>query len=555
MKKILITAALLALIPTAAQALECEISTSVADERQTLSLDITGDRQFENIAVRILKPDSVVTEDTDSAEFIGMLTAAGTVTADAELKAARTFTLSPDIDEGNYIIDLKSDSGVQKSVEYYLYSYNTITETLSCLRTETDASKVTDAIVDYGSAVGIDAGKLLLLDSADRPAAAELFIKNRPDEAAADVSSLQTALDEAVMVVRIRAAGGAAAVFEEYEPALGLTNDEIYKKYLAEADSAGLSGWYQRISAQAKNAENTADLQEIAREQLLLHIIDYGGVWYTTKSIITDNYALLGLTSSDIKGAADKVYQNVNGREYSDKTAFSVDFLKEKKSAAASVTTSGSSSPSGGASSSSSSNIYAIADSTPDITSAQPDKTASVFDDVQDKAPWAAEAVGALRDKGVVSGKSETEFAPNDNVTREEFTAMVVNMCGIEAGQSSELFEDVSADSWYARYVSAAYEQGIVSGIDNNRFGAGQNITRQDMAVIIARAIGAEGAQQADFADGGDIAEYARDSVSKLFALGIISGKEENRFCPRDNATRAEAAQMIYMAMKYKQWI
>ena len=155
----------------------------------------------------------------------------------------------------------------------------------------------------------------------------------------------------------------------------------------------------------------------------------------------------------------------------------------------------------------------------------------------------------------MIKGKTETEFAPNDPITREEFTTLVVNMCGLQTGAAQGSFTDVPADAWYAPYVAAAYENGLVSGIDGERFGTGLNITRQDMAVIIARAISAGEGSADSFVDSAEIADYAKDAVGYLAANGVINGKADQRFCPGDIATRAEAAQMINKAMQLKQWI
>ena len=93
-------------------------------------------------------------------------------------------------------------------------------------------------------------------------------------------------------------------------------------------------------------------------------------------------------------------------------------------------------------------------------------------------------------------------------------------------------------------------ENGIVSGISESEFGVGANITRQDMAVMLANAaygrnnVAYNG--QLSFADSNNIAVYAKNAVGMLCEAKVISGYEDGSFMPEGCATRAEAAQMIY---------
>ena len=89
---------------------------------------------------------------------------------------------------------------------------------------------------------------------------------------------------------------------------------------------------------------------------------------------------------------------------------------------------------------------------------------------------------------------------------------------------------------------------GIVFGNDNGEFMPASNITRQDMAVMICRAfnITYPGITEAVFDDMNLVSDYAKESVFCLYKNSVISGKGNGLFAPVDNATRAEAAQIIY---------
>ena len=165
-------------------------------------------------------------------------------------------------------------------------------------------------------------------------------------------------------------------------------------------------------------------------------------------------------------------------------------------------------------------------------------------------APWAAEAVATLKEMGVINGKSNTEFAPNDNVTREEFVKMIVLLADINVEHGDMEFDDINESDWFYTPIKAAKQKNIVNGISESTFGVGQKITRQDMAVITKNVLSylniSMSKKDITFVDKGEIADYATDSISRLVANGIINGYEDNTFKPTGFATRAEAAKMLY---------
>lgn len=175
------------------------------------------------------------------------------------------------------------------------------------------------------------------------------------------------------------------------------------------------------------------------------------------------------------------------------------------------------------------------------------------FDDMADY-DWAKTAVYTLAAQKVISGKADGIFAPGDNVTRAEFAKMIAGAFKL-SGNADIKFSDVPADHWAYKYVAAAVANETVSGYSDYIFGADDKITRQDMATICGRLMAklnveSEG-EDISFADESEIAEYARSSVNLLAKAGIVNGVGENRFAPLNNATRAEAAVMIYNLREY----
>lgn len=165
---------------------------------------------------------------------------------------------------------------------------------------------------------------------------------------------------------------------------------------------------------------------------------------------------------------------------------------------------------------------------------------------------WAAEAIEALREKEVLSGRSNTEFAPADGVTRAEICKMLVLALGKADSTATCDFNDVAADSWYYGYVAQAAADGLVLG-DGAAFYPNAELTREDLAVILVRALQAHGVSLSEtksFADQDQIADYAKEAVGALYAAGMVSGMENDRFCPKQIVTRAMAAKMIYAVMQ-----
>ncbi|MCH5209337.1 MAG: S-layer homology domain-containing protein [Oscillospiraceae bacterium] len=164
---------------------------------------------------------------------------------------------------------------------------------------------------------------------------------------------------------------------------------------------------------------------------------------------------------------------------------------------------------------------------------------------------WAREAIEALAAKGIVAGRSETIFDPNANITRAEYAQILVGAIGLTSMSANSSFADVPTDAWYYHAVSVASYFGIVSGYGDGNFGPNNLITRQDMALMTMKA-----AQATDkpltairsyaFADADQVSAYAATAVQTLADAGIINGVSETEFGPMLNATRAQAAKILY---------
>lgn len=187
----------------------------------------------------------------------------------------------------------------------------------------------------------------------------------------------------------------------------------------------------------------------------------------------------------------------------------------------------------------------------PDIETPSPSIT---FNDVPENH-FAYEYVNYLAEKGILSGRTETEFDPDGYVTRAEFVVMLSRAAGHKNSDAS-VFEDVPENAWYSGGVAFAYNSGITNGTSEKTFSPDDRITREQLAAMLKRFadfsnITLEYPSGNDaFSDESDIADYALESVAVMQASGIIGGRDNNSFAPKANATRAETAKTLALLLK-----
>ena len=167
---------------------------------------------------------------------------------------------------------------------------------------------------------------------------------------------------------------------------------------------------------------------------------------------------------------------------------------------------------------------------------------------------WAKQAIQALAARGIINGITSEQFAPQKDITRADFVVLITRLFDLE-GEVTENFTDVEKGTYYYNAVGIAKQMGIVTGTQEGSFNPLQSITRQDMMVIIKRALQKTGNDRkltansgksiSDFDDSSKIASYAKESVDYLISKGIISG-DGNNINPKINTTRAEAAVLLY---------
>ena len=164
---------------------------------------------------------------------------------------------------------------------------------------------------------------------------------------------------------------------------------------------------------------------------------------------------------------------------------------------------------------------------------------------------WYFEAVSEATDRGLFQGTSETTFEPESTMNRAMLATVIYRMAGSPAGAAKAPFTDVAAADWFADAVAWAYENGVVKGMSATSFAPLQEITREQLAVMLLRYADLCGydtsarASLKDFADAAKVSDYAADAMQWAVANGILNGTDGKRLDPAGSATRAQCAAML----------
>ena len=178
------------------------------------------------------------------------------------------------------------------------------------------------------------------------------------------------------------------------------------------------------------------------------------------------------------------------------------------------------------------------------------DKQPTQFFDVDKvKYSWAEKEINYLALHGIVQGMGDGRFEPAREVNRAEFTAMFVRALGLDATVEYQgIFDDVHKDSWYAGYLQAAADAGIIKGLTENTFAPTERIKREQLAVMISRVLDGQGVEQEalKYKDADQIAAWAKHEISQVVSKNIFNGFPDGTFRPKETVNRAQSAAVIY---------
>ncbi|MFF2018080.1 Ig-like domain-containing protein [Paenibacillus sp. NPDC058177] len=169
---------------------------------------------------------------------------------------------------------------------------------------------------------------------------------------------------------------------------------------------------------------------------------------------------------------------------------------------------------------------------------------------------WSKNVVAELAAKNIIDSSYGYNFIPDQKITRAEFAVMLSRGLGLQGDrESAQRFRDVQSNTQTGDYIGAAAKAGIITGNTDGTFRPSQNITREQMAIMMIRALdytgntttlnGGSANVLSIFKDKAKIQNQSAEFVAKAVQAGIILGMPGGTFLPQGNATRAEGAVML----------
>lgn len=523
--------------------------SAFAKTSQTGDFEITSSgsisaKNGEEITIDVYYPDKTYTDllNADIGDYTKILLRRDQTTVGERGKYEFKFKVG-NIPTGEYTVRISKTNAKTADdvvVEKLLYSnpndYKTAVEALNKAASVIELKNIIDT---YSMALGID-----LSNETDSDAVLTIMLNSVKAEKlkSDDAKSVQNCFNLSKLVAELNSSK---------------TENINNKITVLDLSKCGLDGYYtksyvnedvqknltSRVSG--KNFDSIPKLYKSLCEQFVLAVVEKSGSNSAIKEVIDGFSEEIG---ASVSGFSERNLSELSGQNYNDYSAL--------KSAIDNIKSSNSGSPSssggnrGGGSGGSIGGTKTYPTVVPDTDNKDIELNYYVFDDL-DGVEWAREPICKLAEMGVLRGKEYRLFYPNDNITREEFVKMLTVAYKLNIENKTAKFTDVNADDWFMPYVAAALENGIVNGVSDDMFGTGQNITRQDLAVMAYNAALINGVEfntedVQKFSDDDKISDYAKTAVYALKSQDIVNGIDGKNFAPQDTATRAEAAKILY---------
>lgn len=523
--------------------------SAFAKTSQTGNFEITSSgsisaKNGEEITIDVYYPDKTYTDllNADIGDYTKILLRRDQTTVGERGKYEFKFKVG-DIPTGEYTVRISKTNAKTADdvvVEKLVYSnpndYKTAVEALNKAASVIELKNIIDT---YSMALGID-----LSNETDSDAVLTIMLNSVKAEKlkSDDAKSVQNCFNLSKLVAELNSSK---------------TENINNKITVLDLSKCGLDGYYtksyvnedvqknltSRVSG--KNFDSIPKLYKSLCEQFVLAVVEKSGSNSAIKEVIDGFSEEIG---ASVSGFSERNLSELSGQNYNDYSAL--------KSAIDNIKSSNSGSPSssggnrGGGSGGSIGGTKTYPTVVPDTDNKDIELNYYVFDDL-DGVEWAREPICKLAEMGVLRGKEYRLFYPNDNITREEFVKMLTVAYKLNIENKTAKFTDVNADDWFMPYVAAALENGIVNGVSDDMFGTGQNITRQDLAVMAYNAALINGVEfntedVQKFSDDDKISDYAKTAVYALKSQDIVNGIDGKNFAPQDTATRAEAAKILY---------
>ena len=162
---------------------------------------------------------------------------------------------------------------------------------------------------------------------------------------------------------------------------------------------------------------------------------------------------------------------------------------------------------------------------------------------------WASEDIAYLSAKGIFKGDDKGFFNPENKITRAELITALTRTIGERKTAYRGSLTDITGTEWYAGYIQTALEKGLINSAmlsQNDEFNPNAAITREETASILAGVLStSEVTEINQYSDAAEISPAYTESIKKLVAAGVMTGKTSETIAPKDTLTRAEAATVI----------
>ncbi|WP_025692114.1 S-layer homology domain-containing protein [Paenibacillus zanthoxyli] len=179
---------------------------------------------------------------------------------------------------------------------------------------------------------------------------------------------------------------------------------------------------------------------------------------------------------------------------------------------------------------------------------------------------WAQAAINDLGSRMIINGFDNGIYAPDQNITRAEFAAILVRGLGVKLVNGGTAFPDVKASDWYSDAIQTAYTYQFISGFEDGSFHPTDKVTREQAMAMISKAMTLTSlktklpaqetnAALAPFKDAAHASNWAKESIADCLQSGIVSGRNETELAPKAPITRSEVAVIIQRLLQKSELI
>ena len=164
---------------------------------------------------------------------------------------------------------------------------------------------------------------------------------------------------------------------------------------------------------------------------------------------------------------------------------------------------------------------------------------------------WAHDDITYVYENDLMNGTDGSLFSPESTTTRAQVVTVLYRLAGQPAADWENPFWDVPASAWFHDAVTWAWENDITGGVSSTHFGAGNAVTREQLAAFLYRYAQDQGydtsarADLSGYSDAGLVSSYATEALSWANATGLITGTTATTLSPQGSATRAQVATIL----------